>query len=167
MIETEYEVTIREILETKVKIRATSKEDSLQEAMRMYHTCEIILMPESIVDTEFESYAPGEKLVSRLNQMLPEDVRSEYAICVGNRVVHIQSCDMGYDYNILDSVSHEILDGGVYDDTEVSIKECLGEILGQLASRCGYADIVYGSVSDDSEIIFLSEDSIELCGTLD
>lgn len=68
MIETEYEVTIREILETKVKIRATSKENSLQEAMRMYLTSEIILMPESIVDTEFESYAPGDKLLSRLNQ---------------------------------------------------------------------------------------------------
>lgn len=60
MSKNSYEVIIREILETKVSIPATSKEDSLRIARKMYYAGKIILMPEMLVETEFESNHPEE-----------------------------------------------------------------------------------------------------------
>ena len=47
----------------------------------------------------------------------------------GNDVfVAIQSCEDGYDYSIADK-DYKLIDGGVYDDPDISIFAALAEIL--------------------------------------
>ncbi|MCD8012010.1 MAG: DUF3849 domain-containing protein [Lachnospiraceae bacterium] len=53
---------------------------------------------------------------------------TEVAYRAGNRYFTIQNTDGGYDYTFYDKAFHEI-DGGVYDNPDVSIREAMDDIL--------------------------------------
>ena len=55
----------------------------------------------------------------------------EAAYKLGDRYISIQRTDEGYDYSIFDEAYH-LLDGGVYDNPDVSIGEVLQEITDEL-----------------------------------
>ena len=48
------------------------------------------------------------------------------AFSVGDKFVSIQVCDDGYEYSIFNA-DYILFDGGVYDDTEISIHAALKE----------------------------------------
>lgn len=52
----------------------------------------------------------------------------QLAFSAGDRFVSIQICDDGYDYSIFNA-DYTLFDGGVYDDTEISIHAALKEVL--------------------------------------
>lgn len=72
-----------------------------------------------------------------------EDVY-EYAVQIADRLISIQECENGYDYTIYD-LNYNDLDGGVYDDPDITIKEALDEIIIDLKNG-GYAEIVRGNI---------------------
>lgn len=63
-----------------------------------------------------------------LFQKLVGDSEDEIAFRVNeNNYVSIQACSDGYDYSIYGS-DYRVLDGGIYDDPDVSILEALNNV---------------------------------------
>ena len=52
----------------------------------------------------------------------------QMAFSINDKFVSIQTCDDGYDYSIYDA-NYKLLDGGVYDNTDISIHVALKDIL--------------------------------------
>lgn len=86
-------------------------------------------------------------------------MESEMVFSVGNRYIYIQNATEGYDYTIYGLDMKEI-DGGVYDDSDISIYEALDEIVADLRE---YPDgnIVKGSVRKDSPLVPVNLDEFE------
>ena len=86
-------------------------------------------------------------------------MESEMVFSIGNRYIYIQNATEGYDYTIYGLDMKEI-DGGVYDDSDISIYEALDEIVADLRE---YPDgnIVKGSVRKDSPLVPVNLDEFE------
>lgn len=86
-------------------------------------------------------------------------MESEMVFSIGDRYIYIQDATEGYDYTIYGSDMKEI-DGGVYDDPDISIYEALDEIVADLRE---YPDgnIVKGSVRKDSPLVPVNLDELE------
>ena len=86
-------------------------------------------------------------------------MESEMVFSIGNRYIYIQNATEGYDYTIYGLDMKEI-DGGVYDDLDMSIYEALDEIVADLRE---YSDgnIVKGSVRKDSPLVPVNLDEFE------
>lgn len=86
-------------------------------------------------------------------------MESEMVFSIGDRYIYIQDATEGYDYTIYGSDMKEI-DGGVYDDPDISIYEALDEIVADLWE---YPDgnIVKGSVRKDSPLVPVNLDELE------
>ena len=78
-------------------------------------------------------------------------MESEMVFSIADRYIYIQDATEGYDYTIYGLDMKEI-DGGVYDDLDMSIYEALDEIVADLRE---YSDgnIVKGSVRKDSPLV--------------
>ncbi|MBP3324822.1 MAG: nucleotidyltransferase domain-containing protein [Coprococcus sp.] len=64
--------------------------------------------------------------------MQQEEIReTELAFQIADRIITIQECGEGYDYSIMDQQYREI-DGGVYDNPDISILEALQDIVDDL-----------------------------------
>ena len=86
-------------------------------------------------------------------------MENEMVFSIGNRYIYIQDATEGYDYTIYGLDMKEI-DGGVYDDSDISIYEALDEIVADLRE---YPDgnIVKGSVRKDSPLVPVNLDEFE------
>lgn len=52
----------------------------------------------------------------------------QIALVTKKGFIAIQTCDDGYDYSIYDT-DYQLLDGGVYDNPDISIEDVLDDIL--------------------------------------
>lgn len=86
-------------------------------------------------------------------------MESEMVFSIADRYIYIQDAIEGYDYTIYGLDMKEI-DGGVYDDLDMSIYEALDEIVADLRE---YPDgnIVKGSVRKDSPLVPVNLDEFE------
>lgn len=86
-------------------------------------------------------------------------MESEMVFSIGNRYIYIQDATEGYDYTIYGLDMKEI-DGGVYDDSDISIYEALDEIIADLRE---YPDgnIVKGNIKEDSPLVPVNLDEFE------
>lgn len=86
-------------------------------------------------------------------------MESEMAFSIEDRYIYIQDATEGYDYTIYGSDMKEI-DGGVYDDTDISIYEALDEIVADLRE---YPDgnIVKGNVKEYSPLVPINLEKFE------
>lgn len=86
-------------------------------------------------------------------------MESEMVFSIADRYIYIQDATEGYDYTIYGLDMKEI-DGGVYDDLDMSIYEVLDEIVADLRE---YPDgnIVKGSVRKDSPLVPVNLDEFE------
>lgn len=86
-------------------------------------------------------------------------MESEMVFSIADRYIYIQDATEGYDYTIYGLDMKEI-DGGVYDDLDMSIYEALDEIVADLRE---YSDgnIVKGSVRKDSPLVPVNLDEFE------
>lgn len=82
----------------------------------------------------------------------------ELAVKIADRIISIQECTEGYDYYIMDSNYLEI-DGGIYDNQDISIVEALKEIIEDLAENPDYNG-AKGAITKDSEITILDYDDV-------
>lgn len=63
--------------------------------------------------------------------IVKRDELEQMAVSIADRYVSIQVCDEGYDYSIYDQ-DYRLLDGGVYNNPEIPIKEALSDIVADL-----------------------------------
>lgn len=86
-------------------------------------------------------------------------MESEMVFSIADRYIYIQDATEGYDYTIYGLDMKEI-DGGVYDDSDISIYEALDEIVADLRE---YPDgnIVRGNIKEDSPLVPVNLDEFE------
>jgi len=86
-------------------------------------------------------------------------MESEMVFSIADRYIYIQDATEGYDYTIYGLDMKEI-DGGVYDDSDISIYKALEEIVADLRE---YPDgnIVKGNIKEDSLLLPVNLDEFE------
>ncbi|MBB2181760.1 nucleotidyltransferase domain-containing protein [Lachnospiraceae bacterium MD1] len=93
--------------------------------------------------------------------MQQEEMReTELAFRIADRIISIQECDDGYDYSIMDENYREI-DGGVYDNPEISIREALKDIIEDLKQNPD-TNGAKGNISMESELVLLDFDEVTM-----
>lgn len=84
--------------------------------------------------------------------------KTELAVAIADRYISIHEVDDGYDYTIYDQ-NYKELDGGVYDNPDISIRDALNEIVADLREPhhdtvrdVYYRDPVQGQVDSNSKV---------------
>ena len=62
-----------------------------------------------------------------------QKLETELAFQIADRFISIHETDEGYDYSIMGE-DYKVIDGGIYDNPDVSIREALGDIVDDLKS---------------------------------
>ena len=83
---------------------------------------------------------------------------TELAFQIADRFISIQETDGGYDYSIMGADYKEI-DGGVYDNPNVSIREALNDIVEDLKEN-PFDNGARGNISDKDELIPIDYDGL-------
>ena len=81
-----------------------------------------------------------------------------YAGRIADRYISIQETEGGYDYSIMGADYKEI-DGGVYDNPDVSIREALDDIVTDLKEN-PFDNVARGNIRDDDELIPVDYDGL-------
>lgn len=89
-----------------------------------------------------------------------EKKETEFASRIADRIISIQECDVGYDYSIMDKNYREI-DGGVYDNPEISIREALKDIVDDLKQNPD-TNGTKGNITPDDELIPLNFEEVAM-----
>ena len=114
----------------------------------------VVLNDGEKVTAHFVDSISFEQLDSFLN--LEEQVLSELAYEVGERYFAIQRTEEGYDYSFYDE-DFRLMDGGVYENDEISIEEAAEELLedeGWTGERiCGDYDQLMEKVEEMDEVV--------------
>ena len=114
----------------------------------------VVLNDGEKVTAHFVDSISFEQLDSFLN--LEEQVLSELAYEVGERYFAIQRTEEGYDYSFYDE-DFRLMDGGVYENDEISIEEAAEELLedeGWTGERiCGDYDQLMEKVKEMDEVV--------------
>ena len=108
------------------------------------------------------------------NPYLEQREPEQLAFAIADRYVSIQICEDGYDYSIFDE-NYRLLDGGVYDNPEISIKAALHDIVEDLKepqynseTEQYYHTEVQGKVRTSDELIPVDyEELMEKAGSVE
>ena len=88
------------------------------------------------------------------NSYLEQREPDQLAYAIADRYVSIQSCTDGYDYSIFNE-QYKLLDGGVYDNPDISIREALQEVIVDLKepTSMGENDVVKGNIKPSDVLL--------------
>lgn len=86
------------------------------------------------------------------------DRETELAFSIADRFISIQETEDGYDYSIIGTDYKEI-DGGVYDNPDVTIREALKDIVDDLRSEPDHNG-TKGNIGEDDELIPIDYDDL-------
>lgn len=89
-----------------------------------------------------------------------QEEEKELAFRIADRIISIQECDEGYDYSIMDQQYREI-DGGVYDNPDISIREALQDIVDDLKQNPD-TNGAKGNITMEDELIPLDFDEVAM-----
>ena len=92
-----------------------------------------------------------EQVLAQMKKSLKGEQETELAFQIADRFISIQEVDGGYDYSIMGADYKEI-DGGVYDNPDVSIREVLDDILTDLRDN-PFDNSTRGNIRDNDELI--------------
>lgn len=137
-----------------VEYKGDIREDDL---FNLFHEDEFLLGNHKVDINPIQADKSGN--IAEFLQQATIYMESEMVFSVGNRYIYIQDATEGYDYTIYGLDMKEI-DGGVYDDSDISIYEALDEIVADLRE---YPDgnIVKGNVKEDSPLVPVNLDEFE------
>ena len=121
---------------------------------------------------EFEDMEDGDEIIdlgderdrvlAEMKQSLEgrqeETVERELAFQIADRFISIQETDGGYDYSIMD-MDYKVLEGGVYDDPDVPIREALKDIVDDLKTAPRFNGAV-GNIGEDDELLPIDYDRL-------
>ncbi len=83
---------------------------------------------------------------------------TELAFRLADRYISIQEASEGYDYTIYD-MDYRELDGGVYDNPDITIRQALDEIVTDLKEQAHRSELE-GSIRTDDELIPIDYDGL-------
>ena len=96
--------------------------------------------------------------VQRLETEPEKAAETELAFQIADRYISIQETEGGYDYSIMGADYKEI-DGGVYDNPDVSIREALNDIVEDLKEN-PFDNGARGNIGDNDELIPIDYDGL-------
>jgi len=99
-----------------------------------------------------------DQVLAQMKKSLKGEQETELAFQIADRFISIQEVDGGYDYSIMGADYKEI-DGGVYDNPDVSIREALDDILTDLKDN-PFDNSVKGNIRDNDELIPIDYDGL-------
>lgn len=99
-----------------------------------------------------------EQVLADMKKYLEIGEETELAFQIADRYISIQEVDGGYDYSIMGADYKEI-DGGVYDNSDVTIREALTDIVDDLKAAPDHNG-VKGNIKDDDELIPIDYDGL-------
>lgn len=137
-----------------VEYKGDIREDDL---FNLFHEDEFLLGNHKVDINPIQADKSGN--IAEFLQQATIYMESEMVFSIGNRYIYIQDATEGYDYTIYGLDMKEI-DGGVYDDSDISIYEALDEIVADLREYLD-GNIVKGSVRKDSPLVPVNLDEFE------
>ena len=99
-----------------------------------------------------------EQVLADMKKSLEIGEETELAFQIADRYISIQEVDGGYDYSIMGADYKEI-DGGVYDNQDVTIREALTDIIDDLKVAPDNNG-AKGNIKDDDELIPIDYDGL-------
>lgn len=99
-----------------------------------------------------------EQVLAEMKKTLESEQETELAFSIADRFISIQEVDGGYDYSIMGADYKEI-DGGIYDNPDVTIREALHDILEDLKSQPDYNG-AKGNIKREDELIPMDYDGL-------
>lgn len=99
-----------------------------------------------------------EQVLADIKKSLEIGEETELAFQIADRYISIQEVDGGYDYSIMGADYKEI-DGGVYDNPDVTIREALTDIIDDLKSAPDHNG-AKGSIKEKDELIPIDYDGL-------
>ncbi|MFR5633756.1 MAG: LPD16 domain-containing protein [Monoglobales bacterium] len=100
----------------------------------------------------------AEQVLAEMKKTLESEQETELAFSIADRYISIQEVEGGYDYAIIGADYKEI-DGGIYDNPDVSIREALHDILEDLKSKPDYNG-AKGNIQREDELIPMDYDGL-------
>ena len=88
----------------------------------------------------------------------PEQPEAELAFRIADRYISIQETEGGYDYSIMDA-NYKLVDGGVYDNPDVTIREALEDIVGDLKYSLDN-DGIKGNMKEGDDLMAIDYDEL-------
>lgn len=141
-------------LDVLVEYKGTSKEDDL---FNLFHEDDFCIGGCKVDINPIKEEKSG-SLTAFLQQAV-YFMESEMAFSIADRYIYIQDATEGYDCTIYDSDFTE-LDGGVYDNPEISIYEALDEIVEDLKMQPD-TDRIKGEITEESKLIPINLEEFE------
>ena len=99
-----------------------------------------------------------EQVLAEMKKTLESEQETELAFSIADRFISIQEVEGGYDYSIMGADYKEI-DGGIYDNPDVKIREALHDILEDLKSQPDYNG-AKGNIQREDELIPMDYDGL-------
>ena len=99
-----------------------------------------------------------EQVLAEMKKTLESEQETDLAFSIADRFISIQEVDGGYDYSIMGADYKEI-DGGIYDNPDVTIREALHDILEDLKSQPDYNG-AKGNIQREDELIPMDYDGL-------
>ena len=99
-----------------------------------------------------------EQVLAEMKKTLESEQETELAFSIADRFISIQEVEGGYDYSIMGADYKEI-DGGIYDNPEVTIREALDDIVEDLKSQPDYNG-AKGNIQREDELIPMDYDGL-------
>ena len=99
-----------------------------------------------------------EQVLAEMKKTLESEQETELTFSIADRFISIQEVDGGYDYSIMGADYKEI-DGGIYDNPDVTIREALHDILEDLKSQPDYNG-AKGNIQREDELIPMDYDGL-------
>ena len=99
-----------------------------------------------------------EQVLADMKKSLENGDETELAFQIADRFISIQEVDDGYDYSIMGADYKEI-DGGIYDNPDVTIREALTDIIDDLKAAPDHNG-AKGKIKADDELIPIDYDEL-------
>ena len=100
----------------------------------------------------------ADQVLAEMKKSLTGEQETELAFQIADRFISIQETEGGYDYSIMGADYKEI-DGGVYDNPDVTIREALDDIVTDLKEN-PFDNGARGNISDKDELIPIDYDGL-------
>lgn len=137
-----------------IKPEMVREELLLQNQSEQQNDLEMETDGDEIIDLGDEA----EQVLAEMKKTLESEQETELAFSIADRYISIQEVEGGYDYSIIGADYKEI-DGGIYDNPDVSIREALHDILEDLKSKPDYNG-AKGNIQREDELIPMDYDGL-------
>ena len=137
-----------------IKPEMVREELLLQNQSEQQNDLEMETDGDEIIDLGDEA----EQVLAEMKKTLESEQETELAFSIADRYISIQEVEGGYDYSIIGADYKEI-DGGIYDNPDVSIREALHDILEDLKSKPDYNG-AKGNIQREDKLIPMDYDGL-------